>query len=546
MASNYGNLTVLIVDPNVGMRGNLHNMLNQCNITKIEYAVSSGTAVRQLRKKPYDVILCEYDLGNGQDGQDGQQLLEDLRTHKLIELWTIFFMITSERVYSKVMGAAELSPTDYILKPFTVDMLMQRIVRALEKRADFFTIYQAMMQGNLREAIRICELGQSKIPRHALEFVRLRAELLLNLGEAEEAEAIYSQLCETDRPLPWATLGLAKAWIQLDKLDDAERILSQLAAHNHKFISAYDLLAKVYEKMGKLQATQEVLTDAVSKSPHVVKRLRRLGEVAIDNKDAETAERSLKQVVAKARYSEFRDPEDHLKLVQALVQKGDATQAAGVIRDLEKSLRGIPKMEACRLISVAMLYDATGNPSSAAAELQRAVQVARDTPGLSQRSMVTLAQNCIAKKMDDEATSVLMSLTGNMEADFTMRDAMSIAERSGRPDLAQHLSRQLAQQVKDLLRQAQEKASLGDIRGAVQLMQEAVHMAPENAEVLSQAANMTMRQLDMQGWEHAFGEQARQYLDQIKRREPNHAQLAEMLKTYQAVQRKYGIGANQA
>src|SRR5476649_962540 len=139
--SEYSDLSVLIVDPNPGMRGSLHNMLNQSSITKIEYAVSSGTAIRQLAKKSYDIVLCEYDLGSGSgdNGQDGQQLLEDLRRHKLIGQWTIFIMLTSEGVDSKVISAAELTPSDYVLKPFTIDVLQQRITRAVERRSEEHT-----------------------------------------------------------------------------------------------------------------------------------------------------------------------------------------------------------------------------------------------------------------------------------------------------------------------------------------------------------------------------------------------------------------------
>ena len=128
------NLSVLIVDPNPSMRGNLHNMLNQAAISKVEYAVNSGTAIRLLTKKSFDIILCEYDLGSGTEAQDGQQLLEDLRHHQLVKPWTIFIMLTSEAIHSKVVSAAELTPSDYILKPFTVDVLSGRIARAIEKR----------------------------------------------------------------------------------------------------------------------------------------------------------------------------------------------------------------------------------------------------------------------------------------------------------------------------------------------------------------------------------------------------------------------------
>jgi DNA-binding NtrC family response regulator len=129
---DYSNLSVLIVDPNQSMRASVHNMLTQVNITKVDHAVSAATAIRALSTRSYDVILCEYDLGTSADGagQDGQQLLEDLRHHKVISPWSIFVMLTSEGVYGKVVSAAELLPTDYILKPFTVDVLSQRIGRA--------------------------------------------------------------------------------------------------------------------------------------------------------------------------------------------------------------------------------------------------------------------------------------------------------------------------------------------------------------------------------------------------------------------------------
>ena len=100
-------LSALIIEPHAGMRASIHNMLNLCGLTKIDHAGSSNSAIKHLGLKSFDLVLCEYDL---EGGQDGQQLLEDLRHHKLIPLSTMFFMVTAEGNYGKVVSAAELAP----------------------------------------------------------------------------------------------------------------------------------------------------------------------------------------------------------------------------------------------------------------------------------------------------------------------------------------------------------------------------------------------------------------------------------------------------
>lgn len=538
----YSNLTVLIVDPNVSVRGNLHNMLNQCDITKIEYAVSSGTAIRQVLKKPYDIILCEYDLGNVQEGQDGQQLLEDLRQNKLIALWTIFIIITSERVYGKVVSAAELAPTDYILKPFTVDTLIQRIGRAVDRRSYFFTIHQQMGQGNLREAIKTCQLGESKVQRYAADFARLRADLHLNLDEPAEAEKIYQRISDI-RPIPWAQLGLAKTMYLQERFVDAEAILSKLVAENDKFMDAYDWLAKTYQAQNLLPQAQRALEGAVAKSPHIIRRLRKLGEIAFESGDVDTAERAFKQVVAKAKYSEFRDPEDHVKLVQTLVKKGDAAQAAGVIRDLEKSLRGNEKTAACRAISTAMLYEATGNSKSAIQELTEAVDACRQKVKLSGDMKVTLARSCLNNNLDEAASEVMSSAMDDAAAGISMAKAMGIFEHAGRHDLAVGFGNQLKQDVQKLISLCAEKTAQSDFKGATVCMIEATIKAPGDTRVIFGAAAAIQKQLDANGWDYALGEQARLFIEKIREAEPTHPQLHGLISGYQATQRKYGIAA---
>jgi DNA-binding NarL/FixJ family response regulator/Tfp pilus assembly protein PilF len=538
-------LSVLIVDPNPGMRGNLHNMLSQASITRVDYAVSSGTAVRQLAKKPFDMILCEYDLGNGSgdaNGQDGQQLLEDLRHHKLITPWTIFIMLTSEGEYSKVIGAAELTPTDYVLKPFTVDALLQRIRKAVDRRAAFMPVYQLIELGQVRKAVAEAKAAEDKNPRYAVEFARLRAELLYGEGELADAELIYQWILMT-RPVAWAHLGLARCLLGLEKHSEALATLNALLDQNPRFMAAYDLLARTHEALGHHEAAKKVLEEAVAISPHMVRRLRHLGEVALETGDVGAAEKAFKQVVAKAKYSEFRDPEDHVKLVKTLVRKGDVHQAGNVIRDMERSLRSGPNVDVCRAVAAGMVQQMQGNTTAAATELNNAVNGVAGSHGLSTGLKLGLVQSCLDVKLDQQAASLMLNLMNDTDSGVSMDDAVQVFEKAGRHDLAQGMGAQIKIHVDELIAHAGEQRAQGDLRAAVDTLNAGLRKAPGNMALLPAAAAAILKQLDDLGWEAPLGEQCHYLLERMRRIDPQHPSLEALTAQYHLTQRKYGISA---
>ncbi|MDR3482102.1 MAG: response regulator [Burkholderiaceae bacterium] len=532
-----GNITALIVEPHSGMRGSMHNMLNLCGITKIDHAVSSGTAMRPLKARPYDIILCEYDLA---EGQDGQQLLEDLRHNKIIPLWTIFFMVTAERSYEKVVSAAELAPTDYLLKPFTADALLERLGRALERRALFMPAYLLMDEGSLAAAIETCIEGEIKNPRFAIDFMRLRAELHVVLGQAAEAELIYKKLYES-KAVAWARLGLAKTWFMQNRLEEARDLLQNLVAENDKFLDAYDWLAKTHQAIGQLPQAQRVLESAVAISPHVVRRLRILGEVALETGDVGTAEKSFQQVVSKARYSEFRDPEDHVRLVKTLVQKGDMQQAVGVVRDLQKNLSGSKKAEACRAFSSALIHEQSGEVDSAAEEFSAAVAACREGAGMSNGLKLDLAKSCLQNNLEGEASEVMLGVMNNATDSVAMNKAMQVFEQVGRKDLADSVAKESRRQVIALVSTGAEKAKQGDYLSAVELMTEAARKFPDNPQVVFNAALSLLKCIENQGWDNGLAEQARWYIESCRRVDPTNPRLSPLADLYQSVLKKYGI-----
>jgi tetratricopeptide (TPR) repeat protein len=450
-------------------------------------------------------------------------------------------MVTAEGNYSKVVSAAELAPTDYILKPFTADRLLERIGRALEKRNVFMPVYQFMEVGNQRDAIAACIEGVRAHPRHAVDFMRLRAELHMFLGEPAEAEPIYQQLIEA-KAIAWARLGLAKTLFMRERFAEATDILVELVDSNKKFVDAYDWLAKTQAAAGELAKSQTTLVDAVAVSPHAVRRLRKLGETALETGDTEVAEKILKQVVSKAKYSEFRDPEDHVKLVQTLVKKGDPVQAAAVIRDLDKSMGGQKNTSLCSAISSAMVHEYTGNEVRLNEALNAALEACKDALGVSADMKMELARNCLQNNMEEGAAAVMRDVMRNAPNNAAMAKAMSVFEKAGKADLGLALAQESRQQVVDLVGAGAAKAKEGDFRGAVSLMVEAVNKLPDNPQVVFNAAVAVLKCLENMGWDERLGQYSLSLIDTVRRLDPINPKLPALAGLHQQILKKYNKG----
>ncbi|MYM67406.1 response regulator [Pseudoduganella sp. FT55W] len=536
---DYSNLSVLIVDPNQSMRASVHNMLTQVNITKVDQAVSAATAIRALTSKSYDVILCEYDLGTSADGagQDGQQLLEDLRHHKVIGPGAIFVMLTSEGVYSKVVSAAELLPTDYILKPFTVDVLSQRIGRALERRAVFLPVYQLIGQGRAREAIDICLRNEAAQPRYAIDYARLRAEVLASLGRHADAEQAYTGILNL-KTLGWAQLGQARAVYALGRLADAEALLRELLAGNPKFIAAYDLLAQLLRDQDKDADAKQVLEDAVALSPHMVRRLRNLGDVALASGDVAGAEKAYKQVVAKAKYSEFRDPADHVNLVRALVHKGDAAGAASVVRDLERSMRSTASVEVCRCYASSMVKQLNGDTDGAAAELAKAMEKLAEATGMSANLKLGLAHSCLETRLDEQAEALFNQLIANPNSGVDAEQVTALCKQAGRQDIAKRYVQTQEQAVDGAVREAAALSRSGDIRGAVAVLQDTLQRYPDHTDLWSVSVTTMLRLIGELGWDAQLATQCTMLMRRMREHNPQHPLLPGLLAQYATARQK--------
>lgn len=530
-------LRVLVIESQPTMRAQLRTMLSAIGMEDVQFAVSAGMAVRRLREQRYDLILCEYNLG---EGQDGQHLLEDLRSHEVIPLDTLFVMITGERNYERVVSTAELAPNDYILKPLAAEALRVRLLRALDKRDAFLPAWRLMAIGDTLGAVAYCKEALDRYPQYLIDFMRLQAELHTSAGQIAEAEAIYREILN-GKHIPWARLGLARALLLKKAYVEAQQILTGLVAENDRFIAAYDLLARMHEETGHAQAARDVLRTATEHSPYRINRLRHLGELSLAVGDPSAAEDVLAEVVRKNKYSDFRNPEDHVRLVQAQIALNKVDSASATINDLERSMGGQPKADLCKALSSAMLHAHTGDIARAQAALLAAAKSAPGAATLSVGLKQELIKACFDHQLGDAGGEMVMDILRTSADEQTVESTRALLKSRGLEALSKEIEQRIQIEVKDLISVGAEKAHAGDYDGAVAEMMNAARKMPGNPHVLFNAALALLRHIEHRGWNEPFAKQARALIDRARKLSPASTRLSAITEFMHGLIKRYGI-----
>ncbi len=150
----YSHLQALVIDDMSVQQQTLRGHLGLLGISKVDVAANADDAVRLIKSKRPNLILCDYNLNHK---TDGQQLFEYLRDNNLLAPDALFFMITAESTYASVAAATEHHPDAYLLKPATADDIGERLKVQLEKRDALLPINQKLNREELSEALSECD-----------------------------------------------------------------------------------------------------------------------------------------------------------------------------------------------------------------------------------------------------------------------------------------------------------------------------------------------------------------------------------------------------
>jgi DNA-binding response OmpR family regulator len=270
------NQRVLIVDDQRAFQLMFKGILYTMGATNVAFAPTGEQALAKCSTVSYDILFVDYHLGVG---KNGKQLLEDLREKRLLAPHCIFMLVTGENTVPMVMSAVELEPDDYLVKPFSQNVLRGRIQRIQRKKSQLAPLYQALFDEQTEQVIALCRQEIAAKGRYQQFCKRVLVENLLLLKRYSEADIILQQAL-TQRRSSWALLLQARLCFELQRYEESLALCHEAIESNRYFAEAYDILAQTYRATGDIEYAFSSIQTAAEIAPYSMPRQYLVIEIA--------------------------------------------------------------------------------------------------------------------------------------------------------------------------------------------------------------------------------------------------------------------------
>jgi two-component system chemotaxis response regulator CheY len=113
---------VLVVDDSGIMRKIIIRSLNAVGITDIVEAGDGVQALAAFQKERFTLVMTDWNMPN----KSGIELTSDIRA---LGSTVPIFMVTTEGEKSRVLDAIRAGVSDYLVKPFSNDLLQEKLFK---------------------------------------------------------------------------------------------------------------------------------------------------------------------------------------------------------------------------------------------------------------------------------------------------------------------------------------------------------------------------------------------------------------------------------
>lgn len=120
-------IKVLVVDDYSTMRRIVTNILKQIGYSDIDVAEDGDSALARLKQGGYGLVVSDWNMPN----MNGLDLLKAIRADNSLSN-TPVLMVTAEAKKENVIIAIKAGVNNYVVKPFTSDVLKEKIEKIFD------------------------------------------------------------------------------------------------------------------------------------------------------------------------------------------------------------------------------------------------------------------------------------------------------------------------------------------------------------------------------------------------------------------------------
>lgn len=489
--------SMLVVDDFQGMRTMLRDMLKIMRVPKIDTAANGKEAINLLRLNKYDVVICDYNLGAG---QNGQQLLEEARLSGYIGLTTIWMIVTAEKTGEMVLGAAEVKPDDYLLKPITHALLEGRLEKLVAKKQSLSGIEAAIEARDYAGAVAQCDRRLKEQPSHPQELLRIKSDLLLTMGAYDAAREIFDSVLAL-RNVPWAKTGLGKIFFHTKKYAEARDIFQKVLGENRMYMEASDWLAKSLDAMGETEEAQQVLLGAVKMSPNSSTRQKALANVAYKNGALDVAQSAFEKTIKISEFSEHKSPAVYAGLAKVFSDQNATDDALKVLSQSKKEFKNNPEAILHAAATESLIYNKLGDTEKAEEAMAGAEQLMQKLGGkIGTEAAMEMAQSLFALGKKDKAADVLRDVVkNNHESAEISSQVQALFEKEQMAEEGAALVQQSRQEIISINNKGVMLAKEGKFDEGSKLLHQALETMPNNEVIILNLCSLLLGQMRQEG-----------------------------------------------
>ncbi|MGO3344224.1 MAG: response regulator [Marinomonas sp.] len=383
---SYAHYSALVADEFENSRQSIRQMLLSIGVGAVDQASTGKGIIEACHARKYDLVLCDFRLGHG---KNGQQVLEELRQLKILKSTALFIVVSAETSRDVVFGIMESHPDEYLSKPFTQGVLSKRLERLFIQNDVLLEMKKAQAMKDYSLLVSLCKDHIRAKGRYSVWCKKALVDTFL----ATASWKSLTQLCEAElvaRDIDWAMLGIAKMYVLRKEWGAAIKHLEATIKSFPQCAPCYDLLASCLEQKGQSIKAQEVLAEGVRLSPLILSRQQMMVDISLENNDMHAALKASQQTLKLAVNTINESPEQYFQLADMLSEAavdGDGREHTKMTEEalstLNKVTRKYSELHDVRLkkaLCESRLHSYQGNDKQSAVCLASAMGILEEFP----------------------------------------------------------------------------------------------------------------------------------------------------------------------